>query len=472
MKNKHFNAEFFRKITKIFFWFSLGALLGLFLFISFTFIIFQRLYQNRVYPGIVVDGIDFGGKRESEVKEFFANKNINIADTQFIFTSDVGNIKIKASDFDYGYNDGLIAKQTISIGRSKNILSNINLVLQAYTNDLRLALSYHYSEEKLLTYLAPTIKSLYIAPVDALFNFSGGKVTTFKASSDGQMVDLNKLKNQIESKFLKVLIYQKPQIITFAIPIKILKPNIATEKVNNLGIKELIGEGRSLFQDSIPGRIHNISIAASKLNGILVKPGEVFSFDKALGDISVFTGYQQAYIIQNGKTVLGDGGGVCQVSTTLFRAILNAGLPVLERHAHAYRVGYYEEDSPPGFDATIYVPTVDLKFKNDTNNYILIQTAIDPNILELKFYLYGTSDQRQVIISKPVITNQTPPPPDLYQDDPTLTKGAIKQADFAASGANVSFTRQVTKNGKAIISEKFVSDFRPWQAVFLRGTKE
>ena len=265
---------------------------------------------------------------------------------------------------------------------------------------------------------------------------------------------------------------QKPININIQIPVRVLKPKIPTDKINDLGIKESIGKGTSLFQGSIQSRIYNITLASSRLNGLLVAPNEVFSFDKALGDISAFTGYKQAYIIENGRTVLGDGGGVCQVSTTFFRALLNAGLPIVERHAHAYRVGYYEQDSPPGFDATVFVPSVDLKFKNDTGNHILVQTLIDPNVLRLTFELYGTKDGREVTISKPVISNESPPPPDVYQDDPTLPKGQIKQVDFAAWGTKVYFTRQVTKNGEVIISDRFDSNFRPWQAIYLRGTKD
>ena len=213
-------------------------------------------------------------------------------------------------------------------------------------------------------------------------------------------------------------------------------------------------------------------MAAGRINGILIAPNEEFSFDKALGDVSAFTGYQQAYIIQNGRTVLGDGGGVCQVSTTFFRALLNAGLPITQRRAHAYLVGYYEQDSPPGLDATVYVPSVDLKFRNDTDNYILVQTQVDPDNQQLFVFLYGTSDGRSVNLTAPVVTGRTPAPADLYQDDPTLAKGIIRQVDYSAEGAKVSFTRIVTKNDKKIISETFVSNYAPWQSIFLRGTKE
>lgn len=186
--------------------------------------------------------------------------------------------------------------------------------------------------------------------------------------------------------------------------------------------------------------------------------------------VSEFTGYQQAYIISGGKTILGDGGGVCQVSTTLFRAILDAGLPITERQAHAYMVGYYEQDSPPGLDATVYSPSPDLKFKNDTSNSILITARANPRNYSLVFELYGTSDGRVSTISKPAVTDVVPAPDDLYQDDPTLPVGTVKQIDFKAAGAKVTFNYKVTKAGETIYKKTFISNYRPWQAVYLRGT--
>ena len=169
--------------------------------------------------------------------------------------------------------------------------------------------------------------------------------------------------------------------------------------------------------------------------------------------------------------MLGNGGGTCQVSTTLFRAALREGLPIVERHAHAYRVGYYEQDSAPGIDATVYVPSVDFKFKNDTGHHILIQSILDPEELRLTFMIYGTSDGRISEVTTPVITNQSPAPETKFEDDPTLPVGTVKQVDFAAAGANTVFTRTVTRDGKVIIADTFKSNYRPWQAVFLRGTK-
>lgn len=462
----------FRRLLKIGFLFFFAGFLALFFISTSAFLIFERIYDDKVYPGVIVSGINFAGKSEHEVEKFFFEKNELIKNTVFEFTFDKKAVStISASQIDFGYNEKLLASQAMTIGRSDNLLSNIYLISRAYLTGLYLPASYKYSNEKLKIQMADFLKEIEKEPIDALFKFEDGRVSAFRPSEEGRFVDFEKLNEGINSKSEKIL-YQKPKKIAFTIPIKVLKPAITTESVNDFGIKELLAEGRSLFAHSIPSRVYNITLAASGLNGILVSPGQTFSFDKVLGDVSVFTGYQQAYIIKDGKTILGDGGGVCQVSTTLFRGILSAGLPIVERNQHSYRVGYYEQDSPPGFDATIYVPSVDLKFKNDTGNYILIQTSVDLNNMSLTFSLYGTKDGREVSISKPVITNQIPPPPPSYQDDQTLAKGSIKQVDFEAWGAKVSFTRQVIKDGKVIISDKFDSNYQPWQAVYLRGTKE
>ncbi len=464
--------KFIIQASKAFFWFATGVMLAIFLLTSFTFFIYEKVNSGVVYPGITINNINVGRYTPEKIEELFVKKNEAIGDTQFTFALGNDVATISAKDLEFGYDQDLIVKQTISLGRSDNFLSNTSIVFQAYFNGINLPPAYHYSEEILNKTLAQFIEKVNKEPVDALFNFQNGKVLAFKPSEEGKAVDVETVKKNLASQFEKILLNQKPQKIIIPIIVKILAPRVTTDQANNLGIKELIGKGTSLFQHSIPQRIFNITLAASRINGVLIAPSETFSFDKALGDVSAFTGYQQAYIIQNGKTVLGDGGGVCQVSTTFFRALLDAGLPITERRAHAYRVGYYEQDSPPGLDATVYVPSVDLKFKNDTNDYILIQTELDPNVQQLLVFLYGTKDNRSVQLTAPVITNRISAPADSYQDDPTLQKGVVKQTDFKADGATVSFTREVTKDGKKIISEKFVSNYAPWQSVFLRGTKE
>lgn len=472
MKNKIFPNNRTINIIKSLFWFLTGIFIGLFFTLSFGYILFEKIYGEKIFPGIYINNIQVGGKSEKEVEQYFINQNMVIEKSTFTFSYNDNIATTSAKNLKIGYNSKLLAHQAYLIGRSNYFFSDVVLISKAYISGLFLSPSYEYDESKLEEALSPIYKSAYIMPVDAQFVFENGKVTTFQASSVGQEINIPKIKQAITNIIPTLITIGKNQSYTIPLETIALKPKIATEDANNLGIKELIGTGTSLFQHSIPERIFNVTLASTRLNGILVAPDEEFSFDKALGDVSKFTGYQSAYVIQNGKTVLGDGGGICQVSTTLFRALLSAGLPVTERHGHAYRVGYYEEDSPPGIDATVFVPSVDLKFKNDTGHHILIQTAIDPSNLRLTFFLYGTFDGRKVTTTTPVVTSQTPAPPALYTDDPTLPKGVIKQIDFAANGASVTFDQTVTKNNKVIYQQTFNTNYQPWQASFLRGTKQ
>jgi len=289
-----------------------------------------------------------------------------------------------------------------------------------------------------------------------------GRVQEFKIIQEGLQVDEDKFNKDFKDLF------KSTSKLSMEIPFE----KIETSKDGSeYGIFSLLGTGVSKFTGSAQPRITNLTLAAQRTNGVLVAPGEEYSFNTAVGEISAKTGYALAYIISQGRTVLGEGGGVCQTSTTLFRAILNSGLPITSRHPHAYRVGYYEIDSPVGFDASVYQPSLDFKFKNDTPGYILIQSSADLAASTLEFRIYGTPDGRKVEISTPKLYNVASPPAALYQDDPTLAKGVVKQVDFSAPGGTAEFTRKVTMGNEVLFEETFKSVYRPWQAIFLVGTR-
>lgn len=452
-------------------WFVLGAVIGIFFFSSFVYIYYKETYHDKIYPGVIINNAEFGGKTKDQVRQYFARQNQLIQKKQIQFTSDTLVATVSARQLGLGYDENMLASQAYSVARSGNFFSDIYLSFESYLHGVRLSPAYHYSDYQLQKTLKQFESAINVDPIDAKFAFNNGRVTEFTTAKNGQKVDRDQLISYIQDNSVPQLLQTDASLMKVTVPVKTIKPDVTNTQANSMGITELIGVGTSLFHGSIENRIYNIQLAASRLNGVLIKPDEVFSFDKAVGDVSSLTGYKQAYVIQNGHTVLGDGGGVCQVSTTFFRAILNAGMPVVERHPHAYRVHYYEEDTPPGIDAAIYTPSVDLKFKNDTGHYILVQSHVDTENEQLTFELYGTSDGRVSHISTPVIVSQTPAPDPLYQDDPTLPQGQVKQVDFAAAGANVYFDYSVTKDGKEIIKNRFTSNYQPWQAVYLKGTK-
>ena len=201
----------------------------------------------------------------------------------------------------------------------------------------------------------------------------------------------------------------------------------------------------------------------------------------AMGDVSLDNGFAEALIIYGGRTIKGVGGGVCQVSTTLFRTVFFGGYPVVERIPHAYRVSYYEETASgsidsnlAGLDATVYFPLVDFQFTNDTPYWILMETYVDAGARTLTWKFYSTSDGRSVTWETTGPQNVVPAPKPLFEENDELKAGQIKQVDWAANGADVDVTRTVWKNGAVYFNDEFKTHYEPWQAVcqVAPGTKD
>ena len=311
-----------------------------------------------------------------------------------------------------------------------------------------LAVDGSWKQREIEQYIQELAKGVNRPAQNAAFRFEGGKVVEFKPAIAGREIRQTELAHTLATTASQVTAGLSEDNVT--IPVIATEPTVKTEQVNNLGIKELIAKGESRFTGSIPNRVFNIKKAAASMDGVLIAPGETFSFNKHVGDISAASGYKQGYIIKDGQTILGDGGGVCQVSSTMFRAALAAGLEVEERWAHAYRVSYYEQDIGPGYDATIFTPSVDLKFKNDTPAYILIQTKLDEANYRLAFEFYGTSDGRKVEYSMTRVWDRTPLPPTIYKVDATLARGVTKLAEHAIWGSKVAFDWTVHRDGGEI----------------------
>jgi len=241
----------------------------------------------------------------------------------------------------------------------------------------------------------------------------------------------------------------------------------------SLGITQLVSVETSYFRGSSSDRIQNITIASAQFHGVLVAPGESFSMANILGDVSLDNGYAEALIIFGDRTILGVGGGVCQVSTTLFRTAFFGGFQIDERYAHAYRVGYYEQSSGgrnpdyAGLDATVYAPVVDFRFTNDTPYWLLMETYISGSSLTWKFY--STSDGRTVDWDTTGLQNVVEPEEPLYEENPDLPEGTIRQVDWEVDGADVTVTRTVYRDGGVLHSDVFATHFIPWRAIYQYG---
>jgi vancomycin resistance protein YoaR len=325
--------------------------------------------------------------------------------------------------------------------------------------------------ETLGSFLHSISASLVVNPVNSrfIFNDDTHELEVIEPAVIGRNLDVF---NSVEAITNKLLEGEHSVPLTFTIN----KPAVTDDMTGEeLGITELVHADASYFFGSSPERIQNIRASAASFHGLLVPPGATFSMASALGDISLDNGYAEALIIIGGRTVKGVGGGVCQVSTTLFRTVFFAGYPIVERHAHAYRVSYYEKDAAnrnnarlAGLDAAVFVPLVDFKFTNDTPYWLLMETYLN-SAGSLTWKFYSTKDGRSVEWDTTGVTNVVEAPKPLYKENDELPEGKIRQVDWAADGADVTVYRTVNRNGQVYIQDTIHTNYRPWQAIYEYG---
>jgi vancomycin resistance protein YoaR len=259
---------------------------------------------------------------------------------------------------------------------------------------------------------------------------------------------------------------------TLELPMVPTDPPVTEANLHQLGIRELVSIGKSDFTGSAAYRIHNIGVGMQLLNGLLIAPGEEFSFNKNIGQINAANGFVEgAAIIQN-RTQQEFGGGICQDSTTMFRAAFWAGLPITERWGHSFYISWYDKyalgprGNGPGLDATIFTGGPDLKFINDTGAWLLIQAWSNPKTGVAQIELYGTKPNRTVDLTHKVYDHTPAPSEPVFVADPKVPRGTIKHTDKARGGMTIDVYRLVVENGAPRPPELFRTRFRPWPNIY------
>lgn len=253
---------------------------------------------------------------------------------------------------------------------------------------------------------------------------------------DGQSIDT-------EDAFELIKYALKKNISDIRLPIKIDKAKVDVESdiLKEKGIKELIANGETNYVGSPYNRVHNIKTGLNKFNAWLIEKNSTSSITGKLGPVNASTGYLPELVIKGSQTIPEYGGGLCQVSTTIYRSLLFAGLPIKERKNHSYAVSYYD---PQGLDATIYIPNPDLKFVNDTENSILIQTTT----IGTKAYsnIYGTKPERDVSLLGPWYYNHKAAPAKVIEYVDSLPAGKKQVVSGHHPGFDASWYRVISYN--------------------------
>jgi vancomycin resistance protein YoaR len=309
--------------------------------------------------------------------------------------------------------------------------------------------------------LAPGLRA---RPADGRFHFDpvSRELVVIQPAVNGREVDIEETIHRLEQAVFRADNRTVPIAFDYTLPR--YHDNLTAAE---LGITEMVVEATTYYTGSEANRRHNIAEGASRFDGVIIGPGEEFSFNYWLGDLSFESGFKEGKVIVGGRTVGGIGGGICQVSTTVFRAAFAGGYQIVERNSHAYRVGYYELNGPPGLDAAIWTPERDFRFQNDTDYHLLIETAIYPAENAIQFRFYSTNPGRVVEIETPTVRNVVEAPPVGYEANRDIPLGQSLQVDYAAEGADVNVKRIIRDmQGNVLTEDNIFTHYLPWQAIF------
>ena len=324
-------------------------------------------------------------------------------------------------------------------------------------------------EEAITSYLTSLAREVNREALPPSFKYLGGAVQQVADPVQGRKLDIAAATAAVSATLLA------PDQTAVTLLVTRTDAQTVAVRPEDIIIRDVLGSGQTYYGFSLPDRKHNVELATERLNGTLIAPGEVFSFNRAVGRVNTATGYRTGYgiILTNGavQTVPSVGGGICQVATTVFHAAFKAGVPIIERNWHLYWIPTYGEPSGlTGLDATVDEDYgLDFTFRNTTGNWMALESSFDGQNMAIT--LRGVNPGWQVRVAGPVISNVTKHDPKMvFRDDPSLPKGQRVQVETARDGMDVSITRSVLKDGAVVDERTFNSHYSPSQNVTLVGT--
>ena len=318
---------------------------------------------GKIYPGVEVEGISLGGKTPEEARNLLEEQTGGLEEIKLTGPKE---FTIPSEDLGVKFDVQSTVDRAYAVGRQGGVMKRIDEKVKGTWDTISVPFMVSYDREQLRGGLSNVVKELTIEPVEAGFEVSDNGVSVSQ-SRTGQHVDEKKLLDDLEAGLPRAKSSYEVSVVTD-------EPSLTTEEAEKLKPTTRLGKYRTeytLSTDKSRERVENLKIASNALNNTLLEPGEVFSMNKVVSPLS----YNRTDVIIEGKEEKADGGGLCQVTSTLYMAANYAGLQILERHPHATQLPYIR----PGLDATVWFGdengegALDMKFKNDTDGYLLLR---------------------------------------------------------------------------------------------------
>lgn len=437
-------------------WLRSTALLLVILGLSVSGYVIKPIFWDKVYAGVALEGVDVGGRDKEELAQIIAmwqkqqrNKQISVYYGDTVF-------KVDAQSIDFDIDVDATVDEVWSFGRKGSFLERVKNIHAALQKGYRIPVRVRYNESK-LDNLVDQWRDAIDRPARnaALSIVTGGVVP----QEQGRKLDVEDLRPLV----LQAL--KRPDISNVPLPVTLVYPTITVSDLARSGIREMLGNYTTQFDTKDVNRTTNIKLAAWKVNGHIVYPGESFSFNEIVGPREKNFGFKEAMEYVDGELVPGIGGGICQVSSTIYNSALLANLNITERYNHSKPLGYV----PLGRDATVVYGALDFKFVNNTATPIMIMAEVDDNKLHVGIFGQVRASEAVELVS---VDKQMIPPAIIKQPDGSLYLGETKVEKQGKPGYEITTIRVVRSNGQEIKRETLSRDkYLPDNTIIKVGSK-
>lgn len=431
------------------------AFILMLIFVSVMYFTNESL-NNKIHRGIKIEDVDVSKlSKEEALKKVKIATDEKIKNKKINFYYDDSDINIGLKEFGYKMDLDKAVDEAYNYGRNKNVFGNYLDLISSLLFKKNIVADSSFDEIKRDRVISNLGKEIFKSPEDAHAIINQDGSVKIADSEIGRYLDLNETKTLLDEDLIK-----KDKI---ELPVYKTEPKIYSSYFD--GINKVLGDFSTDYSSSINNRKENIKIASSKFNNLKLNPGDKISFNDVVGEITEETGFKSATVIVGGEYESGIGGGICQVSTTLYNSLILSDLEIIERHNHSRPINYVDL----GTDAAVASGYKDLKFKNNTKNPILILSEADGEKLDFK--VLGNSSDRdyEVKILAERLGVVSPDVKTIYSE--SIPEGETLVRESGKNGYSYKTYKEIIKNGE-VLEKKEISNsyYVPKDKVLVVGT--
>jgi vancomycin resistance protein YoaR len=401
--------------------------------------------EPEIFGDVWVEEIDLSSMTRSQAEEALHRYIDEVISQQIVLAFGDEAWQLDPADIGLSVFVGEIVERALAVGRTGNWLERLKFRILRPRERVNIPLIMSVDEGRFRDFVFALMTDIYVAPEDAAFVINPDDTVSVRPSNTGRYLDPEDLGNHIKEVALK------RTDRTVVLNVKPMVPALTTEQANAMNIRECIGRFSTNFNPENKPRVHNIREAARAIDGVILGPGETFSFNEIVGPRSAEAGYLEAPVMVDDDLVPGIGGGICQVSSTLYNAVLLANLSIVARSNHSMLPSYIQA----GRDAAVAYDYMDFKFRNDGSSHILVKLIVADNSITAKVYGYAPDGYHVSIVAS---VDERIPPGTVTVEDPSLAPGDEVVDDEGAWGYVVTVYRVITKDGVELSRERVSKD--------------